>query len=144
MWTVSNIICLMFLLILSAKDIQIHKVSATVLLIAGIGSIGYQICERNMGVNLVAGGILVGILFLIISKVTQESIGYGDSYGILILGMYLGIWGVLIVLSIAFFLLLFVVVSLFYGKRKVGKCALPFYPFLTCGYVGLLLLGGTY
>lgn len=142
MWTISNIICLLYLLLLSAKDIKIHKVSVLMLIIAGAGCIGYQICARKMNIGLIIGGILVGVLFLIISKVTREGIGYGDSYGILILGMYLGIWEVLIVLSIAFFLLLFVAVSFFYRKRKSGKCALPFYPFLTCGYVGLLLMGG--
>lgn len=52
----------------------------------------------------VAGG-LSGILFLWISKITNEAIGYGDSLAILILGIYLGIWGLLEVLMTAFFIL---------------------------------------
>ena len=69
---------------------------------------------------------------------------------ILLLGIYLGIWKLLIVLSGAFFLLtLAAVVLLSYysirgkgmaqgtvGMKKISrKYALPFYPFLTCGYI---------
>lgn len=53
----------------------------------------------------------VGILFLLISKVTEEGFGYGDSLAILILGIYLGFWGLIGVLSGAFLLLVMAVSS---------------------------------
>ena len=99
---------------------------------------------------ILGGGIAVGLCFLGISRLTGEGIGYGDSIMILLLGIYLGIWKLLIVLSGAFFLLaLAAVVLLSYysirgkgmaqgtvGMKKISrKYALPFYPFLTCGYI---------
>ena len=40
----------------------------------------------------ICAGIGVGVLFLLVSKVTEEAIGYGDSVAIMILGGYLGFW----------------------------------------------------
>mgnify|MGYP000600478300 CR=1 FL=1 len=51
----------------------------------------------------ICAGIGVGVLFLLVSKVTEEAIGYGDSVAIMILGGYLGFWKVVGVLAAAFF-----------------------------------------
>lgn len=142
MWKISEMACLIVMIALSVKDIKMHKVSAYGLLAAGAASICYQWVIGKMDIKLILGGIVVGMLFIVISKVTQEGIGYGDSLGILILGIYLGIWGLLTVVSIAFFLLLCVMIPLLFIKRMSRKCALPFYPFLTIGYLGLLLMEG--
>ena len=50
--------------------------------------------EQTNVENLVGicAGIGVGVLFLLVSKVTEEAIGYGDSVAIMILGGYLGFW----------------------------------------------------
>lgn len=45
----------------------------------------------------------MGVLFLLVSKVTEEAIGYGDSVAIMILGGYLGFWKVVGALAVAFF-----------------------------------------
>ena len=58
--------------------------------------------ERSVGETV--GGILVGIILLLISRCTKEAIGYGDSFMILFLGMYLGGVRVLLVLFGASFM----------------------------------------
>lgn len=60
--------------------------------------------EQTNVENLVGicAGIGVGVLFLLVSKVTEEAIGYGDSVAIMILGGYLGFWKVVGVLAAAF------------------------------------------
>ena len=92
--------------------------------------------------EIVGAGGLSGILFLWISKITNEAIGYGDSLAILILGIYLGIWGLLEVLMTAFFILGIIGLICVVIKRKKKGLAFPFYPFLTVGYLLGVCIGG--
>ena len=69
-------------------------------------------------------------------------IGYGDSLAILILGIYLGIWGLLEVLMTAFFILGIIGLICVVIKRKKKGLAFPFYPFLTVGYLLGVCIGG--
>ena len=140
MWEISECIWLLVLLVLSVRDIQIRKVSVYVLAAAGIGSVIYQILIGKMNPWLVLGGCLTGTAFVLLSKVTNEGIGYGDSIGIIALGIFLGLWRVITVISIAFFLLLCVLIPVMWKKRMSRKAALPFYPFLTGGYLCLMIM----
>ena len=143
MCKISEMLCLLLLIVISVRDIQSRTVSVLLLIIAGIVSMMYQICVGKMGWLSVAGGAAVGGVFLLISKVTRESFGYGDSIGISILGVFLGFLRVLTVLSIAFFLLLWVSIPVLWKKKMSKKYTLPFYPFLTCGYLCLLWIERT-
>ena len=63
--------------------------------------------------------------FLLISKLTKESFGYGDSILIVIMGAFLGFWSLMSVLFMAFFMAgLFSVIMLlktkFHKKIKVS------------------------
>ena len=86
------------------------------------------------------GGIGIGILFFIVSKVTKEAIGYGDSWLILLLGLYLGASKVLQLLFAAS--LGAAVVSLFYLWKYHWKrnATLPFVPFLVLAYLGVMFV----
>lgn len=140
MWRISEVICLLILLLLSFTDIQMRKVSVYMLAAAGIGSMLYQFLVGKMNSWLLVGGCLIGVVFVLFSKITDEGIGYGDSIGIIILGIFLGFWRVLTVISIAFFLLLCVLIPVMWKKRMSKKIAFPFYPFLTGGYICLMIM----
>ena len=140
MWKISEAICLLILLLLSVTDIRMRKVSVYILAAAGIGSILYQLLVGKMNLWLLTGGCLTGIAFVLLSKITDEGIGYGDSIGILVLGLFLGFWRMLTVISTAFFLLLCVLIPVMWKKRMSRKAALPFYPFLTGGYLCLMIM----
>ena len=140
MWKISEAICLLILLLLSVTDIRMRKVSVYILAAAGIGSILYQLLVGKMNLWLLTGGCLTGIAFVLLSKITDEGIGYGDSIGILVLGLFLGFWRMLTVISTAFLLLLCVLIPVMWKKRMSRKAALPFYPFLTGGYLCLMIM----
>ncbi|MSR92828.1 hypothetical protein FYJ34_00690 [Clostridiaceae bacterium 68-1-5] len=75
-----------------------------------------------------AGGA-VGSACLLLSKVTGEQIGYGDSIGILEMGIYLGGWNLLQVLLLAFFFL-GIRAGICMARRGFKKrCVFPFIPF---------------
>lgn len=85
-------------------------------------------------------GIVIGGIFLLCSRVTGEAIGYGDSWIILLLGVYLGGRQLLTVIMLAFFLAgIFSLVGLV-RKKWSRTCSIPFIPFLTAAYVGVVLL----
>lgn len=86
------------------------------------------------------GGAGIGILFFLISKCTKEAIGYGDSWIICFLGVYLGLWELLWLLGIAFTLSAMASVLFLMFHNYSGKCSIPFVPFLAISYVGVLYL----
>ena len=94
--------------------------------------------HRNMWYISVCGAA-IGVAFLLLSKYTDEQIGYGDSWMILNLGIYFGIWELIlwlgIVLGVSF---LFSCAGL--ACRKLGRhTRIPFYPFLMLGYIGVVV-----
>lgn len=143
MWTLSQMIGMGILSILSIIDIQFRKIPAEVLGTANVAVIFYQLVFRREELWLIVGGAAVGIVFLLFSRATRERMGYGDSWAILILGIFLGLWGLLEVLAAAFFLLAAVSIVLLAGKKMSRRCAVPFYPFLAIGYL-ISVWGGGY
>ena len=97
-----DIVVLLILTWLSVSDIRNKKVSRKVLTLWGILTVFWKIVDfyqirvflekmEQTNVDDLAGicaGIGVGVLFLLVSKVTEEAIGYGDSVAIMILGGY--------------------------------------------------------
>ena len=141
MWTVSEIICLGSLARLSVADMHYRKVPGEILAMGAVGACVYRICMEQENVWILGGGIAIGILFLFISRVTGEKLGYGDSLAILILGIYMGIWKLLLVLSGAFTFLTIGAVLVLSSRKMSRKCTLPFFPFLTAGYLLYLMTG---
>ena len=92
MWTVSRIVAMVILTGLSFMDYKIRKVPRDVLLLCMAGTVLYQAVTQNIDWMVSLGGGLIGMIFIGISKITREAIGYGDSLAILILGIYLGVW----------------------------------------------------
>ena len=144
-----DIFVLFMLTWLSVSDIRNKKVSGRALTLWGILTVFWKIVDFNQirvflekmeqtNVGDLAGicaGIGVGVLFLLVSKVTEEAIGYGDSVAIMILGGYLGFWKVVGVLTAAIFTS--GVCSVILALRGRVK-TMPFFPFLTLGYILML------
>ena len=103
------------LLVASWGDWKRKEISVRILLLmtvlASVKAIFFS--EKFLEVIL---GLVIGIGFLLISKWTEEQIGYGDSWLILILGVYVGFEKLLILLftaslGAALFSLIFCVLS---------------------------------
>lgn len=142
MWKISQMICMGILVSLSIVDIHFRKIPVDILILANLAVVVYQLAIGKADIWLVAGGAGLGVLFLVFSRVTRESMGYGDSWAILILGIYLGIWDLIEVLAVSFFTLTIVSVICMVRKRRYRRSVIPFYPFLTVGYLFSLLAGG--
>ncbi|MFI3209335.1 MAG: prepilin peptidase, partial [Eubacteriales bacterium] len=77
--------------------------------------------------------------FLILSKITDEKLGYGDSIVMLLLAVYLGWWHLLTVMIWTFTAsYIYIIINLLRKKLQKGD-SLPFLPFLSIGYVGYVI-----
>ena len=126
------------LLVASWGDWKRKEISVRILLLmtvlASVKAIFFS--EKFLEVIL---GLVIGIGFLLISKWTEEQIGYGDSWLILILGVYVGFEKLLILLftaslGAALFSLIFCVIH-----KWNRNFTIPFVPFLAAAYVGVML-----
>ena len=77
---------------------------------------------------------------MIISRVTGESLGYGDSLLIMVAGGFLGLWDLLSVLAAAFSLAAGYGAVMMIRKKFHRKTAFPFGPFLAAAYMGGLII----
>lgn len=86
----------------------------------------------------IALGMAIGIVVLVISWTSRESIGTGDGMMLIASGAFLGGWGNLELLMIALLLVGVTALFLIVAKRKGRKDRLPFIPFLLVAYLFLL------
>ena len=131
-----------YLLVLTVMDIRSRKLHLGMLLSGFPLAVAGRIVTGNIPAALVITGGVSGGLFVIVSRVTEEAFGYGDSILITITGIFLGIWDLLSLLVTAFFLAAVFSGIMLSKKRYTRKSSFPFVPFLTAAYLGGVLIGG--
>jgi len=127
------------LIVLSILDLKDRRLPVVLLIGISIALAGFRIFYFQYQPFLwMAGGVL-GVGFLLISKVTKEAIGYGDSWIIVLLGIFLGIWEVILLLLITFFITGLVGMVLILRKADKGT-GIPMVPIVTIAYLGMRLM----
>lgn len=128
------------LLFLAVEDFRYHKVSMHWLIVmGGLASI-YQVLGKENTMLALTVGLGIGGIFLVISFITREAIGYGDSILICILGIYVGGTELMEILMIAWGLSGLTAMIILVRKNFTKSAVLPFIPFLAAGY-GIVSLG---
>jgi len=138
---VGNVIMGVYLISLSYSDMKRRKLSVGVIVLGFLSALVFQAITGIESWRAVAGGILTGFLFMGISRLTEEKIGYGDSLLTIVLGTFLGMWKLLILLLGAFGLAAAVSILLMIKRKFTRKSMIPFVPFLTVAYMGEMLGG---
>lgn len=137
MWKVKIGLTIVWLLVGAGIDIKKREIPMWYVLLGVLGGLFCCVAENKM-LSEKMMGLVAGVCFLLASYLTCERIGYGDSIVISVLGITLGIWQLLEVLSVTFVLL-----GIFAGYcfvRKKWVKMLPFLPFLAAGYIGVLCI----
>lgn len=119
-------------------DLKWKKVKMTAVALLGAGAVLYRIFTGTGASELVLG-LLPGIVLLVVSFVTKESIGQGDGMVLCILGVFCGAKQAVAILGMAFTLCALLAVILLACKRVTKKTELPFLPCLCAGYCLCLL-----
>ena len=140
-WFVCCIVFAVYLVILSVMDLKRRKLKLSVLLAGGIFIPAGVLCGSGVPPAFLAAGGAVGAVFLGISKITEESFGYGDSILIIIMGGFIGFWDILVLLMAAFMMAAVLSLILLIRGRFRRKDSFPFVPFLTVAYIGGMTIG---
>lgn len=118
----SRLWVLLHLLILSAEDVKERQLPMAVIWELGVTGIGYAVLTGRLP------ALLPGLSLLAFSYFCKEQIGYGDSWLILALGMWMKLGELLHMFGLG--LLLGVICAISFRKKE-----LPLVPFLTAAYV---------
>lgn len=129
---------LIFLLICSVWDLRTQKIPIWLLGAGAGGTLLFCLFYSEVNFFQMIGGVGIGIVCLLISKVTGEALGYGDSLLICLLGSYAGFIRTLWTVTAAFGLAGIFSLIFFVGKGRYRENAIPFIPFLTVSYLGVM------
>ena len=81
------------------------------------------------------GGLVIGIIFIIISVLSRQAFGLGDSIMMLQLGVGYGVEKLVSIIMISFTLTFIVGASLLLTKKRNMKYEMPFLPYMLIGVV---------
>lgn len=130
----------LLLLVCSVHDMKKKTIPLYLLLILSVMVVSFAFICRDVSVSARVAGAVLGLFFLLVSKFTKEAIGYGDSWMILLLGVYLGYLRTMNVLFGASLLAGGMSVFYLWRHRWKKNSTLPFIPFVTCSYLGVIVL----
>lgn len=138
----SYAVWLIFLAVISWQDIREKRISVPILVMAGCAGTGIQLFEKSVGLGSWLGGVLLGAVMLGVAFVTEEALGFGDGWLILVMGMFLGLGGSLACMLMAFGASALAGGILMTFKRVKRGYRIPFAPFLFFGSMFYCLMGG--
>lgn len=129
-----------FMALAGILDLKTRQVPLLLLIKMGLSILLLRILVVHVSIGAMVGGIAIGIFFFGLSKITKEAVGYGDCILILLLGIYCG--GFYLLQIVLFASIGSAVASLFYCAKRgwKRKQEIPFVPFLTVAYIGVMLL----
>ncbi len=132
-------IMIVLLGIASWGDWKRREISVNLLIVMSVISVIAAVLMNRTTWLEVLGGAGIGILFIYVSYLTGEKIGYGDSWLIGVLGVYLGGSKLMELMLIASFTAS--LCSVFYCMLRGWNRnhTLPFIPFMMAAFVGVLL-----
>lgn len=138
MCQVANWFVLILLAVASVIDWRKREIPITLLFIMSAGITIFAIYCKDITIWYRLAGGALGMMLFVVSTVTKEAIGYGDSWLILLLGVQLGIFRVLQLLFTASLLAVIFAVFYLWVRKWNRNATLPFVPFLTIAYLGVM------
>ena len=138
MYKIADWVVFILLAIIGIIDARKREIPMRILILMSVViSVSAMFC-KNVNVWYRIAGAIFGGAFFIISKVTKEAVGYGDSWMILLLGVHLGIWKALQLLFTASVLAAIFAIFYLWKRRWKRSATLPFAPFLAIAYIGVM------
>ncbi len=134
--------CILLCALAAFAWIDIKKREIPLFLLGASAAAGLLLCVVTGSPSRAGlfGGILVGGILLLCALVSRESIGIGDGLLFLVTGIYLGLWGNLVLLFLAAVLCALAGLALVLAKKYTRKQSLPFAPFVLAADVAMLAL----
>lgn len=122
------------LAVLAGIDLKRKQVPVCPVALLGIAGVGFRIWNET-GIWELFLGTVPGILLLVLSVCSRESIGIGDGLVLLVLGIFCGISTAVAVLGMALVLAAVLAMVLLTTGKAGRKTELPFIPCLCGSYL---------
>ena len=133
-------IILIILFLYGIQDCCTHKLMIWPMPVLFAGGILYHIVTRECTILEILLGIALGAGMILLSRITRESIGYGDGGLMMVIGAYEGISRSIMILFFGLlYAAVFSIVMIVVRKWKRNQ-ELPFVPFLFLGAVTTFFL----
>lgn len=131
---------LLFLGIGTYFDIRDRELPITFFAAFGMLGIICNVIWKYQSLENVMIGCLIGGTFLLAGWITKEAIGYGDGIGLMVLGIFEGLKGLIPIVFGSFFLSGIYGLWNLMGLKKSGSDTMPFFPFMLLAFMGVSLL----
>lgn len=135
-----HILEIMFLTWESLEDLKCQKLSVYSLGLFMTLGFAVRIFYQKTSIREIIIGMTVGLIVILIAKLTGEAIGYGDGMVILITGIYSGMKMTVCTLFLAFLVMMAVAAVLIWRRGFHYNARLPFVPCILLGYIGGLVI----
>lgn len=140
MCKIADCVIMAFLTIMGIYDVKKREIPFLMLFTMSIVTVVFRFFCVEDGLWSTIAGLVIGLAFFVASRITGEAIGYGDSWIITLLGIYMGGMNLLeVILAASLGVGIFsIVCSIKNGWNR--KQSFPFVPFLAASYLGVVLL----
>ena len=128
----------LFLLIQGVIDKRYKKIRQELCIVITIfGIILLFVENQKISENIIFLGMAVipGVLLCLISWITKGSIGIGDGYVVITMGVYIGGMNTFIIIMMAFAMVAFLGMLVMIIKNKRRDMEIAFVPFICLGYI---------
>lgn len=134
-----KLLLLLILAIAAYQDIKEMKIRIWLPIVsAGLGTV-WSIVVVKGTIRDIALGSFVGIICLLISLLTDESVGVGDGLMLVVSGIFLGFWTNVTMFMLALAMVGGVGLYMLTRKKKGRGYRVPFLPYLLAAYLCVLL-----
>jgi len=129
---------LCFLGINSGIDYKTKLINIKLVIIFGVCGLIWNMGYRQITIGSLVCGAGIGMGMLAVSKITRDSLGFGDGLILIVTGIYLGFWKNIEMLLAGLIFSAIVSIYLLVFKKVQKKKKIPFIPFLFLAYICML------
>lgn len=137
---IENILVALVLGAVAYRDWRTKQISCLSLFVMSILIVLLRIILVEDTIWSTLGGAAVGAVFFLFSKYSKESIGYGDCWLVLLLGVFLGGKTLVEVVFVAMLLTSLFSLGFCMVRGWKKQYTIPFAPFLAVAYMGVVFL----
>lgn len=131
---------IIFLTVCVITDLRERKIYVNWCLVNLVAVLIFHALQNDINKTEIILGIIVGVVFYIVSMITGDAIGKGDALMILTIGSIVGIRTEMRMLMWAFVICSFVSLVGMISRRKKLKSSMAFAPFLLLGGIMAAIL----
>lgn len=137
---IENVLVALVLGTVAYRDWRTKQISCLSLFVMSILIVLLRIILVEDTIWSTLGGAAVGAGFFLFSKCSKESIGYGDCWIVLLLGVFLGGKTLMEVVFVAMLLTSLFSLGFCMVRGWKKQYTIPFAPFLAVAYMGVVFL----